>query len=131
MSSNVNGFHHIAMKVADLDRSVRFYTEVLGFPLYRQWGEGEKRGAMVDTGKGNYIELFAGGPSEARPDGHWLHLALVCSDTKSAIERVRAAGCVVTMEPTDIVIPSKPELPVRIGFFKGPDGELVEFFQTK
>ena len=128
---NVNGFHHIAIKVANLQKSVQFYTQVLGFDLVREWGEGDSRGVMIDTGKGNCFELFAGGTSEVRADGHWIHLALECSDTRSAIEKVRAAGAVVTMEPTDITIASKPELPARIAFFKGPDGELIEFFQTR
>jgi len=126
---SVTGFHHIAMRVKDLDASVRFYTQVLGFRLARSWGEGLKRGAMIDTGKGNYVELFADGPSGERPDGHWAHLALACSDTKSAIEMVRSAGYAVTMETKDITIASQPPLPARIAFFKGPDGELVEFFQ--
>lgn len=130
-SVNVTGFHHIAIKVANLDKSLHFYTKVLGFSLVREWGEGEQRGVMIDTGKGNCLELFAGGTSELRSDGHWLHLALECTDTKSAIEKVRAAGAVVTMESTDIVIASKPELPARIAFFKGPDGELIEFFETR
>jgi glyoxylase I family protein len=128
---NVNGFHHIAMKVKDLDASIQFYTKVMGFEVKHAWGEGEKRAVMIDTGKGNYIELFANGPSGLRPDGHWVHLALACTDTKSAIEKVRAAGYTVTMEPADIDIPASPVLPVRIGFFKGPDAELIEFFQTK
>ena len=128
---NVNGFHHVAMKVSNLDDSLKFYTMVLGFELKHSWGEGDKRGVMLDTGNGNYIELFAGGPAGERPEGHWAHLALLCRDTKAAIEKSRLAGCPVTMEAADIDIPSKPMLPVRIAFFKGPDGELIEFFQTK
>lgn len=120
------------MKVNNLDASIRFYTQVLGFTLAHDWGDADKRGVMIDTGKGNYIELFAGGPAGERPDGHWLHLALTCTDTKSAIEKVRTAGYPITMETSDIDIPSRIKmLPVRIAFFKGPDGELIEFFQTK
>jgi glyoxylase I family protein len=128
---SVSGFHHIAMRVKDFDASVKFYTQALGFPVFRAWGEGEKRAAMIDTGNGNYLELFANGPGGVRPDGHWIHLALRCTDTKSAIEKARAAGCTVTMEPADITIASVPPYPVRIAFFKGPDGELIEFFETR
>jgi catechol 2,3-dioxygenase-like lactoylglutathione lyase family enzyme len=133
MANNVNvtGFHHIAMDVKDIDASIRFYTQVLGFGLAYTWGEGEKRGCMIDCGNGNYVELFQAKPGEGRPEGHWKHLALKCTDTKSAIERVRAAGFPVTVETKDVTIPSSPKpLPIRIAFFKGPDGETVEFFQT-
>jgi glyoxylase I family protein len=129
---SVTGFHHVAMKVKDFDASLEFYTKTLGFPVQLTWGEGEKRAAMIDVGNGNCIELFAGGPEGPRPDGHWIHIALRCADTKSAMERVKAAGYEVTMETADITIDSKPQkFPIRIGFFKGPAGELIEFFETR
>ncbi len=134
MANNVSvtGFHHIAIKVKDFDASMKFYTQTLGFPVTAAWGEGEKRAAMIDAGNGNCFELFAGGPQGQRPDGHWGHLALRCSDTKSAMEKVKAAGFEVTMETKDITIEARPvKLPVRIGFFKGPDGELIEFFENR
>lgn len=128
---NVTGFHHIAMDVKDIDASMRFYTQVLGFGIACTWGEGEKRACMIDCGNGNHVELFQAKPGENRPDGHWKHLALKCTDTKAAIERVRAAGFPVTVETKDVTIPSSPApLPIRIAFFKGPDGETIEFFQT-
>ena len=129
---SVTGFHHIAIKVKNFDASLKLYAQTLGFPVQMTWGEGDKRAAMIDTGNGNCVELFAGGPQEARPEGHWAHLALRCSDTKAAIEMVKAAGYEVTMDTRDLVIEAKPAaLPVRIGFFKGPDGELIEFFETR
>ncbi len=129
---SVNGFHHIAMKVKDFDASLKFYTQTLGFPVQITWGEGDRRAAMIDMGNGNCVELFAGGPQGTRPEGHWLHLALRCADTKSAMERVKAAGYEVTMETRDVTIDARPaKLPVRIGFFKGPDGELIEFFEVR
>ena len=126
----VTGFHHMAMDVKNFDRSMEFYTQVMGFSLARLWGEGEKRGCLLDTGNGNYLELFAATPMDNRPEGHWKHLALNCADTAAAIGRVQAAGYQVTMETKDISIPATPPLPARIAFFKGPDGELIEFFQT-
>jgi glyoxylase I family protein len=134
MANNVSvtGVHHIAIKVKDFDASLKFYTQTLGFPAQLTWGEGDKRAAMIDVGNGNCVELFAGGPAGPRPDGHWLHLALRCTDTKSAMEKVRKAGYEVTMDTKDITIESRPHpFPIRIGFFKGPDGELIEFFETR
>mgnify|MGYP000053010412 CR=1 FL=1 len=43
-----------------------------------------------------------------------------------------AEGAEVTMEPKSLNIPSEPsETPVRIAFCKGPDGEIIEFFQNE
>ena len=127
---NVTGFHHVAIKVRDFDASVRFYAETLGFKTTYAWGEGDGRGALIDSGNGNYFEIFAGGPSE-QPSGAWFHIAVVCTDTIAAIEKVRAAGITITMEPKDIVIASNPPLPARIAFFNGPDGESIELFQVE
>ncbi len=46
-------------------------------------------------------------------------------DVDAAIARVRAAGRPITLEPRDAVL---GDYPVRVGFFKGPAGEIVEFF---
>lgn len=124
------GFHHIAMRVSDFDASVRFYTQVLGMTERICWGEDSKRAIMLDTGDGNYIELFAGGSQEPKPEGMVLHFALRTDNCDAALERARAAGMQVTMEPKDVEIPSTPPTPVRIAFCKGPDGEVIEFFQN-
>ena len=125
------GFHHIAMRVKDFDASVAFYTEALGFTEKIAWGEGDKRAIMLDTGDGNYLELFAGGEEEPKPEGAVLHFALRTTDCDTAIERARAAGMEVTVEPKDVTIESRPEpTPVRLAFCKGPDGEIIEFFQN-
>ena len=126
------GFHHIAMKAHDFDASVKFYTEALGFTEKISWGEGDGRAVMLDTGDGNYLEIFAGGTDEPKPEGAVLHFALRTTDTDAAVEHVRAAGAEVTVEPKDVDIPSRPHnTPVRLAFCKGPDGEIIEFFQNE
>ena len=126
------GFHHVAIRAYDFDASVRFYTEALGFTQKIAWGEGEKRAVMLDAGDGNYMEIFANGKNEPKPEGAIIHFALRTNNCDAAIERARAAGAQVTVEPKDVDIPSTPHrTPVRIAFCKGPDGEIIEFFQNE
>ncbi|HEX2037069.1 MAG TPA: VOC family protein [Chloroflexota bacterium] len=126
------GFHHVAVRVHDFDAALRFYTEGLGFTERISWGEGDRRAAMLDVGDGNYLEVFAGGSAERKPEGALLHVALRTTDCDAAIARARAAGAEVTVEPKDMVIPSRPhETPVRIAFCRGPGGELIEFMQNE
>lgn len=125
------GFHHVAITVHDIDATVKFYTEVLGFKVAISWGEGDKRAAMLDAGDGSCLEVFAGGTPDKKPEGAFKHLALRTADTDTVFERVKAAGMEITMQPTDIVIGSNPPTPAKIAFFKGPDGEIVELFQNK
>ena len=124
----VYGFHHVAIRAYDFDASVRFYL-ALGMTEKIRWGEGDSRGIMLDTGDGNYIEIFAGGV-ENQAEGAWFHIALRTDDVDAAIEQAKSAGAVVTVEPKDIVIKAKMPVPVRLAFCKGPDGELIEFFQN-
>jgi glyoxylase I family protein len=124
------GFHHIAIKVRDFDATVKFYNEGFGFVERVSWGEGDSRGTLLDTGDGNYLEVFAGGSQELKPEGSIIHMAFRTDDVNKAIEAARAAGAEVTVEPKDIMISQNPPTPVRIAFCKGPDGEILEFFQS-
>lgn len=125
------GFHHVAIRVGDFDKSIKFYTEGLGFIESRTWGEGDKRAAMLDTGDGNFLEVFAGGCTEEKPEGAYIHLAFRTDNCDNALAQAVTAGAVITAEPKDLAIPSNPPLPVRIAFCKGFDGEVIEFFQER
>jgi glyoxylase I family protein len=125
------GFHHVAIRVKDFDASVKFYTEVLGFKESIAWGEGDKRAIMLDTGDGSSLELFAGETDDNKPEGNYLHIALRTTRCDAVIQTIKALGMEVTMEPKDVDLASNPPTPVRIAFFKGLDGELIELFQTR
>ncbi len=128
----VKGIHHIAIKAKGLeefDRTIDFYSNLLGMPVVRRWGEGVKQGAMVDTGAG-WLEIFANG-DEIPLTSLLRHIAFEVENTDACVERVRNAGYKITMEPNDIVIGSVPPLPARIAFCIGPVGEEVEFFELK
>ena len=48
------------------------------------------------------------------------------------IRRMTDGSAEVTVEPKDIVIKSRPQhTPVRLAFFKGPDGEIIELFDNE
>ena len=128
--SGVSGLHHLCLKAAGRaawEDTVAFYTSTLGCPLVRTWGEGAGSGAMVDLGN-CLLEIFADAP-QPLPSGAYRHMALRTGDVDGAVERVRRAGCEITMEPADKCLGE--DYPVRIAFFRGPAGESVELFQER
>lgn len=134
------GFHHIAINTRDFDRSVAFYKDVLGCTTKIAWGEPGKRAIMLDTGDGNYLELFERPDMPPAPQTPMngqigiIHFALRTTDTDGVLERARAAGAPVEMEPRGLDIQTTEgdgPVPVRIAFFRGPDGEVVEVFQNE
>lgn len=127
-----SGFHHIALRARDFEKSLAFYSEGLGFTLAHQWGEGAGRIALLDMGDGNYVELFASAPGQTPdPSGDvpapwpFFHLAIRSTDVDADIAHVRSLGCPITVEPKSVEVNGKT---IRVGFFLGPDGEVLEFF---
>ena len=125
------GVHHLALAASDYERSLKFYTEGLGFKLTHSWGEGSGRAALLDIGNGSHFEIFANGTAEASANEKFIHFAFSTSDPDGAYKNAIAAGALSHLEPQDVAIKSEPPLPVRIAFVKGPDGELLEFFKVR
>ena len=127
------GFHHVAIRTSQWDRSMRFWQEGMGFTPAVQWGEAPRRACMLDTGDGNYLEVFERDPvPEGVPsEGAILHFCFRTDDCDAALERARAAGAEVTKESTSLAVFGEPKIPIRIAFFKGPDGEICELFQNE
>jgi glyoxylase I family protein len=118
------------MSVKDLSKSIKFYVDGLGFVERVSWGKAPKRTVLLDTGDGNYFEVSQGDPG-VFVEGVFRHIALRVDDCKAAIDLARKAGAEVTMETRDVNLSSEPSIPIRIAFFKGPDGEIVELFQSE
>jgi glyoxylase I family protein len=126
------GAHHIAIQAHDWEESLRLYRDVLGMELAAEFGSPERKIVLLDMGDGSYIELFAPTPDTPpviEPAIHLpvMHIALATTDAKAAAEHVRQAGYGITVEPKTVNL---GKLTVTIAFFKGPNGEIIEFFQT-
>jgi len=121
----IKGIHHISLKCGtkeEAEKVRKFYTEVLGLKICREWGGG----LMIDTGNG-LIEVFTDGEGEKRL-GAVRHVALLTDNVDETAARVKAAGYEVFKEPADKVIPSDPPYPIRMAFCRGPLNEEIEFF---
>ncbi len=123
------GFHHIALKCADIHKSLAMY-HALGMTEVVRWGEGEGLVVMLDVGDGGRIELFAGGTPNTAENEKWLHFALYVNDVDTAYQTALAAGFISHIAPKIATPFSTPAgLKLNVAFVKGPDGELVEFFK--
>lgn len=125
------GTHHIAIQTTDYDASVKFYTEVMGMTEVVGFENQGRRVVILDIGDGSHMELFepipGSQPSNDATGNIVFHFALQTTDIESALERVRAAGMEITVELRTVDLGA---LNVSLAFFKGPSGEVVEFFQV-
>ena len=128
----ITGIHHIALRcngVAEYEKTVHFYRDLLGLEVYKTWGGGDEQSIMLNTGAG-CMEIFSNG-KEPMKQGMLLHVAFTTDNVDELIEKVRAEGYQVTIEPQDLSIPTKEGFPVRIAFCIGAAGEEVEFFTER
>ena len=135
MSSNISGFHHVAVFSRHYDKSVEFYTRALGLTQRVEFIHKGHRVSLLDMGsKGDYIEVFESPDKAADTDGRWAHIALRCNDVAGTLQRVKSLGYEVTMEPTTVEFDTntgpKPFV-IHIAFFRGPDQELIELFAER
>jgi len=125
------GFHHVAIRAYDFEKTLQFYQDAMGYERVYGWGSAPKRAAMLGMGDGNYTEVFEGRQAgEVIPDGAVLHYAVRVPDTDAAYARAIAAGAQNVSAPADVDIQGDRVVRVRIAFIKGLDGEVIEFFQN-
>lgn len=129
----LDGFHHACVKTRNWDRTIEFYRDVLGCPVKVQWREAPQRAVLLDSGRGNYVEVFEDLQYVGATNGAVLHFAFRTSRLDEVLARVRAWGAPITMEPKAITLANKTPLgpvPIRVFFCDGPNGESIEFFEN-
>jgi len=121
---------HTMLRVGDLDRSIAFYTDVLGMKLLRRkdYPEGKFTLAFVgygDESEGAVIELTHNWETKSYDLGNGFgHIAVAVADAYKACEGVKSRGGRVTREAG----PMKHGGSV-IAFVEDPDGYKIEFIQ--
>ncbi len=123
---------HTMLRVGDMNRSIDFYTKVLGMNLIRTVDRPDQQYALAYLGFGNgnadgHAELeltYNYGVSSYDMGGAYGHIAIAVSDAYAACEKIKQAGGNVTREAG----PVKGGDTV-IAFVQDPDGYKIELIQ--
>ena len=121
---------HTMLRVGDIDRSIKFYTEVMGMQVLRRndYPDGKFTLAFVGYGSeddGAVIELtYNWGVDKYDLGTAYGHIALAVPDAYKACDEIRKRGGKVTREAG----PMKHGKTV-IAFVEDPDGYKVELIQ--
>jgi lactoylglutathione lyase len=121
---------HTMLRVGDLERSLKFYTEVLGMKVLRRKDYPDGKFTLAFVGYGDedqeaVLELTHNWGVEKYELGNaYGHIALQVDDAYRACEEVKKRGGKVTREAG----PMKHGSTV-IAFVEDPDGYKIEFIQ--
>jgi lactoylglutathione lyase len=122
---------HTMLRVGDMDRSVKFYTGVLGMKLLRTTDRPDQKYSLAFVGYGeerdsSVLELtYNYGVDRYDLGTAYGHIAIAVPDVYGACEQIRAAGGKVTREAG----PVKGGATV-IAFVEDPDGYKIELIQS-
>jgi catechol 2,3-dioxygenase-like lactoylglutathione lyase family enzyme len=144
---HVAAVDHTGITVSNLEKSLAFWREVLGFELSHtahQIGElareitgvadAEIKLAVLRSPGGHKIELleYLAPPDRKRVDlrpcdiGH-VHVALLVDDLDDVLERIAASGWKAAGKPQ--TLQSGPNAGKRVVYVRDPDGTTVELMQ--
>ncbi|WP_029685844.1 lactoylglutathione lyase [Tatumella saanichensis] len=123
---------HTMLRVGDMQRSLDFYTRVLGMKLLRQSENTEYKYSLAFVGyteesEGAVIELtYNWGVSSYDMGDAYGHIALGVDDVAATCERIRQSGGNITREAGPVKGGS-----TIIAFVEDPDGYKIELIENK
>lgn len=124
----ITGVGHVAIKVTDLDRSLDFYVNKLGFPemlrLFKD--DGSPWLVYLRITDDQYLEVFPGAINDRAPgwDANGMnHMCLTVDDIDAVLAQVAAAGL-------ELLLPLKTALDGnRQAWLEDPDGNRIELME--
>lgn len=122
---------HTMLRVGNLDKSIHFYTQVLGMRLLRTNDNPEYRYSLAFVGYGDekdtaVIELTHNWDTTNYDLGTGFgHLAIAVDDIYATCEQLRAAGAKITREPGPVLGGT-----TEIAFIEDPDGYKIELIAS-
>ena len=123
---------HTMLRVGDLDRSIKFYTDVLGMQELRRndYPEGEFTLAFIGYGKESeeaVIELtYNWGVDKYDHGDAYGHIAIEVPDVYEACEKMRASGGKIIRDAGPMNAGT-----TIIAFLEDPDGYQIELIGEK
>ena len=122
------GIGHVALKVADIRRSLEFYRDRLGFAemMHLNNDDGSLWLVYLRITDTQFLELFPDGQGDRAPDRDATavnHFCLECDDLDVTAARLRGAGVKLTVEPKMGLDGN------RQCWIEDPDGNRIEFMQ--
>ncbi|WP_031571174.1 lactoylglutathione lyase [Rheinheimera texasensis] len=123
---------HTMLRVGDLQRSISFYTEVLGMSLLRTSDNPEYQYTLAfvgygDEASGAVLELTYNYGVTSYDNGNAFgHIALEVDNVYTACDLIRARGGVISREPGPVKGGT-----TEIAFVRDPDNYAIELIQKK
>lgn len=123
---------HTMLRVADLDKSIAFYTQVLGMKELRRAENDEYCYTLAFVGYGDekdttVLELTYNWGTDSYNHGDaYGHIAIEFDDIYKACADIKAAGGNVSRAPGPVKGGT-----TEIAFVKDPDGYAIELIQKK
>ncbi len=107
------------MIVKDMEESIKFYTEVMGFEIDSRYDLGPAGSITLLKGEGEtMVEIIENPVNEPG----LFSLGMDVDDLDSTLEELRSRGAKVTMEPTPITVG-------RLAFIEDPNGVRIALIQ--
>ncbi|MBC7319081.1 VOC family protein [bacterium] len=130
----VKGLDHISIIVSDVEENLRFYRDILGFNVLKDFYDEKEKARIIFLNVGNnMLELIAPDEKptkgekvswEKRSKGGVEHIAFLVDDMDRTYEYLKSRGIEFILGPLEFS-------EGKYGYFYGPEGVLLEVIWWK
>lgn len=128
MGVDIKGIAHVGLYIKDIERSKKFYMEILGFENICEFLSLEGNKVAFMKSGGLIIELIEHKVWMDRKDGLFDHIAMEVEDIEETSRQLKELG--ISFEADIYYDDLTFENGVKYQAFRGPDGEHLEIYQT-